>query len=168
MAISTDASVTTFDVKSVLPPQKQPEPSVAPKHGWRENRPSQRRSPVLGEPHRSPTDGGHPTLMTPNPYQPFRADSRISRAGVIPRLNGFALGVRDGLVLSIPFVVIVGFVASSYGGSYFSILRTVVVIPLIWAPCAGFVAEFKYRRRVPNPSDRCWIELPNNDMIGSD
>lgn len=113
----------------------------------------------------SPTDGGHPTLMTPNPYQPSQADSPISHASVIPRLNGFALGVRDGLVLSIPFMVIVGLVASSYGGSYFSILSTMVVIPIIWAPCAGFVAEFKYRRRVPNSSDRCWIELPNNDMI---
>ncbi|TWU08173.1 hypothetical protein Pla52n_07550 [Stieleria varia] len=82
-----------------------------------------------------------------------------------PRLNGFALGVRDGLVLSIPFMAIVASVAWTYSSSTFSILRSVVVIPMIWAPCSGIVAEIKYRRRVPNSSERRWIHLPDNGTI---
>ena len=82
-----------------------------------------------------------------------------------PRLHGFALGVRDGLVLSIPFMAIVASVASAYDSSTFSILRSVVVIPMIWASCSGIVAEIKYRRRVATPSERRWIHFPDNDTI---
>jgi hypothetical protein len=106
--------------------------------------------------------------MATNPYQPSNADASDNTAISFQRLNGFALGVRDGLVLSIPFMTIVAAVAWTYGTSIISIVRSVTVIPMIWAPCSGIVAEIKYRRRVPNPSDRRWIDLPNNGMVDPD
>jgi len=99
--------------------------------------------------------------MKENPYKPPGAAPTTAVTSRIPRLNGFALGVRDALVLSLPFVLMVAMVSQSYGASYLSTARDVVVIPLIWAPCAGLVAELKYRRRAPNASERQWIEWSN-------
>ncbi|MBN8599883.1 MAG: hypothetical protein J0M26_02445 [Planctomycetes bacterium] len=110
--------------------------------------------------------------MQPNPYEPSNTPptpaTAANSASRLPCLNGFALGFRDGLVLSLPFVVIVAMVYQSYGASYLATAREVVVIPLIWASCAGFVAEMKYRRRVPIATDRRWIEWPQKKQTSNE
>jgi hypothetical protein len=96
--------------------------------------------------------------MSQNPFQPPKLVGNTSSYHFFPRLNGFALGTRDALVLSLPVVSILAMVSRAYGKSYYDIAREICWIPLIWVLCAGLVAEAKYRRRVPNSADRRWLD----------
>ena len=94
--------------------------------------------------------------MTENPYDPPQQTRQRGNLRRL-RINGFAQGARDGIVLSIPFIVIVAMVGVSYNQSILRIIQDVVVIPMIWAPIAGLVAEVKYRRKNPDITKRRWI-----------
>jgi hypothetical protein len=98
--------------------------------------------------------------MNNNPFEPPHDTSQDALRFAIPKLNGFALGVRDAFVLSILALLILFPVGRMYGQSFLSIIQGSIFIPLIWALCAGLIAETKYRRRVPNPLERRWIEWP--------
>lgn len=96
--------------------------------------------------------------MNQNPFEPPKLLGNTISYHLLPRLNGFALGTRDALVLSLPVVSILAMVSRAYGKSYYDIAREIFWIPLIWVLCAGLVAEAKYRRRVPNSADRRWLD----------
>lgn len=83
--------------------------------------------------------------MKHNPYEPSTTSPDESSPTL--QLRGFALGARNGILWSLPFMLALGLTLIWKGASPRQAIYVVALIPLLFVPVQAIGAELRERRR---------------------